>query len=128
MIFQNKTWSIVLSVLLFLILSLLIFLTVFFCINNAKITNAQNNILSAISNVTSIMASADTTEETRQILYTLGEKDGKLTIFASNTDTIIDILDTYIYSLPNKDREAINKGIAVYSVAELISLIEDYTS
>ena len=65
---------------------------------------------------------------TPQRMYVLGEKEGKLTVYASDGYTIIDILDTYVYSLPLSDREAVAQGIPIYTVNELISLLEDYTS
>ena len=65
---------------------------------------------------------------TTERLYVLGVRDGRLTVYAADGSTVIDTLDAYIYSLPPADRDAVSRGISVYSVNELVSLIEDYTS
>ncbi len=129
---QNKIKDIVNLVILSLILSLSILLTVLIIISNSKLTRTEKQLL-AVS-VTPVPEASSTEPPSQNAvapqerLYVLGEKDGKVTVFASDGTTVIDMLDTYVYSLPFSDREAISAGIAVYSVNELVALIQDYTS
>ncbi len=129
---QNKIKDIVFWVFLSLILSLLITLTVMLIVGNARLSRTEQHLLSANAVTTAKPASTEPPVEdavspvTR--MYVLGEKDGKIAVFAADGYTVVDILDTYIYSLPVTDREAIRAGVSVYSVNELVSLIQDYTS
>lgn len=129
---QNKIKDIVFWVFLSLILSLLITLTVMLIVGNARLSRTEQHLLSANAATTAEPSSTEPPVEdavspvTR--MYVLGEKDGKIAVFAADGYTVVDILDTYIYSLPVTDREAIRAGVSVYSVNELVSLIQDYTS
>ena len=60
-------------------------------------------------------------------LFVVREKDGKVAIFDYRTGKVIEELNVYTYSLPPTDRTYLEKGIMLYTVSELISLIEDYT-
>ena len=60
-------------------------------------------------------------------LYTLREHDGRIGIFESGNKTPLKILDVYTFTLPEADREALKRGIRVYSDEALLSLIEDFT-
>ena len=113
-------------------LSLCITLTVMLGIFGSSVSRTEKYVRShkcqSISNVVIPETGSQQVITTPERMYVLGAKDGKLTIFASDGTTVIDVLDTYVYSLPLSDREAVAKGISVFSVNELISLIEDYTS
>ena len=129
---QNKIKDIVFWVFLSLILSLLIALTVMLIVGNARLSRTEQHLLAANAVTTAEPVSTEPPAEDVispvARMYVLGEKDGKIAVFASDGYTVVDILDTYIYSLPAADREAIRAGVSVYSVNELVSLIQDYTS
>ena len=97
----------------------------------AKVSGVQRSISSHTCQ--SIVTEAPP-PETQEIsapaerMYVLGVKDGRLAIYAADGYTLVDTLNTYVYSLPLSDREAVSEGIDIYSVNELVSLIEDYTS
>ena len=115
-----------------LTLSLCITLTVMLGIFGARITRTEKFVNNHTCPTQTIYETPQTDSSqvntSPERMYVLGAKDGKLTIFAPDGQTVIDMLDTYVYSLPLSDREAVAKGISVFSVNELISLIEDYTS
>ena len=60
-------------------------------------------------------------------LFVVREKEGKVAIFDYRTGKVIEELNVYTYSLPQTDRNYLENGIMIYTVSELISLIEDYT-
>lgn len=60
--------------------------------------------------------------------YILGQHEGKLAIYKANSSTPIEIFDIYISSLPEHDKEELEKGIHASSEEEFQILIEDYTS
>ncbi len=62
-----------------------------------------------------------------EALFVVREKDGKVAIFDYRTGKVIEELNVYTYSLPQTDRTYLEKGIMLYTVSDLISLIEDYT-
>ena len=128
----NRTKEIVFLVILSLTLALCITITVMTGVLGARVASTQKFLLE--HECTASEQSPDTVGETQSVisakerLYVLGAKDGRLTVYASDGYTVIDVLDTFIYSLPLSDREAVSEGIPVYSINELVSLIEDYTS
>ncbi len=129
---QSKTKDIVYLILLASTLALCIALTVMLGVFGAKVAGTQKYIMSHECAAEPAQPPEDTETQqaisTAERLYVLGVKDGRLTIYAADGYTVIDTLDTYVYSLPLSDREAVSAGISVYSVNELVSLIEDYTS
>lgn len=60
--------------------------------------------------------------------YYLGEYEGKLATYSTESDNPIEVFDVYIASLPSKDVEKIRDGIYANNEAELQRLIEDFTS
>ena len=58
--------------------------------------------------------------------FFIKEKDGRIGIFDSN-GTLLKIIDTYIKTLPETERSAIEEGFTVSSEKELYSIIEAYT-
>jgi len=129
---QNKTKDLIHLIILSLILTLSITLTVLLIVGNSKLSKTQRYLMAQSTETSS--ETVRTNEGTQPAsalkdhLYVLGVKDGRLAVYAADGYTVIDILDTYVYSLPLSDREAVSEGIAVYSVNELVSLIQDYTS
>ena len=61
------------------------------------------------------------------IAYTLREYRGRIGIFSGSRDTPLQTLDICVFTLPENDRAALEKGIRVYSEEALRSLIEDFT-
>ncbi len=62
-----------------------------------------------------------------EALFVVREKEGKVAIFDYRTGKVIEELNVYTYSLPQTDRTYLENGIMIYTVSELVSLIEDYT-
>ena len=60
--------------------------------------------------------------------YTIKEYQGKVAVFINEEPVPIDVYESYVYSLPKHDREALSTGIRVESVEDLQKIIEDYTS
>lgn len=98
---------------------------------------AQAVILFKISNLSSAYTIATETESTvsaekeliqPQAEYKLYECGGKIGIYDAKSDTIIDIIDILVSTLPAKDRYALKKGIEVFSLTELSDLINDFSS
>ena len=98
---------------------------------------AQAVILFKISNLSSAYTIATETESTvsaekeliqPQAEYKLYECGGKIGIYDAQSDTIIDIIDILVSTLPAKDRYALKKGIEVFSLTELSDLINDFSS
>ena len=52
---------------------------------------------------------------------------GQIGIF-STEGTLLYVLDTYVKTLPEADRRLLGEGIRIDSKAELLSIVEDYTS
>lgn len=130
---QTNNKDTVYLILTSITLGISVLLTVLLCIFGATVSRTEKFVSSHQCPTQIIRESAKDTESQEAVttpkrLYVLGEKDGKLTVYASDGYTIVDILDTYVYSLPLSDREAVAEGIPIYTVNELISLIEDYTS
>ena len=61
-------------------------------------------------------------------VYILREYEGKIGIFSSESKTPQQLLDVYVFTLPEADRIALRSGIRVYSSDALRSLIEDFTA
>ncbi len=60
--------------------------------------------------------------------YTLSEYKGKIAVFKNQESIPIDIYDVYVSTLPQHDRNLLEKGIRIETPEELQRLIEDYTS
>jgi len=58
--------------------------------------------------------------------YLVKEYEGQIGIFSSD-GKLLEILDTYVKTLPEADRSLLGEGIWVETRAELNSLIEDYS-
>lgn len=61
-------------------------------------------------------------------LYRLYECGGKIGIYDAKTEILIDIIDVFAASLPAGDRQALKKGIEIYSFSELADIIEDFST
>ena len=54
------------------------------------------------------------------------EHMGKIGIFESD-GTLVQIIDTYVKTLPNADQELLGEGLKIVTQAELNAIIEDYS-
>ena len=124
----NKTKEIFYLTAATLTITLCITLTVLLAIFGARLSSLTSYVKSHECTQTNSPGVIEDTAVKHERMYVLGVKDGKLTIYAADGYNVIEVLDTYVYSLPLSDREAVSNGINVYSVNELISLLEDYTS
>lgn len=61
------------------------------------------------------------------VLYVVAEHNGAVGIFDSTRTKLIEVLDVDVCSLPESDRTYLTNGIKIYSPAELLSVICDYT-
>ena len=129
---QNKVKDILYIVFHSLILVISVTLFILLLINNSKISKTNDFLrdfsVASVTEITTTEIQTQPVAAQKESVYILGVKDGRLAIYASDGYTLIDLLDTYVYSLPQSDREAVSQGIEVYSVSELVALIQDYTS
>ena len=90
-------------------------LTFFYFLTLSKINNLEKN------------DEEDNTpvfEETVEIKYILKDYNGKIGVFEN--DSLIYTLDTYIFTLPEKDKKLLSEGICVSSKEELYQMLEEY--
>lgn len=60
--------------------------------------------------------------------YIIKEYNGRVAVFISTQQEPMREYDTYVNTLPDKDKELLMNGIVVMSDEELRDRIEDYTS
>ena len=58
--------------------------------------------------------------------YLIKEYRGQIGVFSEN-GTLLEVIDTYIKTLPEADRALLGEGISVKTKSELYSVIEDYS-
>ncbi len=109
--------------ILFAVLAVLILLLIFILYGK---TNAVHGEVDKVYAAVNAMAENEGTVFD-EALFVVREKDGKVAIFDYRTGKVIEELNVYTYSLPQTDRTYLEKGIMLYTVSDLISLIEDYT-
>ena len=66
----------------------------------------------------------DTTKE--QAFWIVKAYEGRIGIFSSD-GTLLDVLETYVKTLPEADRRLLEEGIPAHTKDALDSLIEDYS-
>ena len=83
-------------------------------------------LLSKIDNISNANEEDDAPvfEETAEIRYILKDYNGKIGVYEN--DSLIYTLDTYIFTLPEKDKKLLSEGIAVSSKEELYQILEEY--
>ena len=64
----------------------------------------------------------------KDALFCLKECGGKIGVFDAKTNVLIDIIDVFPVTLPAADRQALQKGISIYSFSELSSVLEDLST
>ena len=63
-------------------------------------------------------------EEELPIVYILKEYNGKIGVYENNA--LIYTLDTYVFTLPEMDKQLLRDGIVISDKNELLNLIEEY--
>lgn len=71
-------------------------------------------------------SSSFTKEKPQEIYYTLKDFSGKPTVFRSDSETPVLVLDVYTSELPNKDRQRLSAGITAKTLEEILSMAENY--
>lgn len=66
--------------------------------------------------------------EQPEYLYILREYEGRLAVFAPGEDAPSAVFERFVHHLPAFDQIQLREGVRVYSQAELLERIEDYTS
>ena len=61
-------------------------------------------------------------------IYVIRNIDGKVCVCDYSDGSVIQKLDVYVSTLPVAEQEALENGVYLYSLAELVSAIEAYTS
>ncbi|MHB1152297.1 MAG: BofC C-terminal domain-containing protein [Eubacteriales bacterium] len=61
------------------------------------------------------------------VLYVVAEHNGAIGIFNGTHTELIELLDVDVSMLPESDRAYLINGIKIYTTAELLSVICDYT-
>ena len=79
----------------------------------------------AAVDITSGISAQETPQKAR---YLLSGYEGKLAVFMIGKKEPELVFDRYLHYLPDVDRMLLEKGIEVSDYAELLQLIEDYTS
>lgn len=64
----------------------------------------------------------------KDALYCLYECGGKIGIYDAKSSILIDVVDVFTSSLPHADRQALKKGIEIYSFSDLSKIIDDFSS
>ena len=83
---------------------------------------------SASDSVSSPAAEAIEGIPVNAVQYYLREHNGKLVVFAPDSDVPELVFDVYLSTLPAYDRGQLQMGIPIYSYEELVQRIEDYIS
>lgn len=89
---------------------------------NNKISEMNTN--QAIENDIPTFEKTDTEDNEEATIYMIKEYNGKIGVYENNS--LIYTIDTYVFTLPEVDKQLLEKGIAVSSKTELFELIEEY--
>lgn len=67
-------------------------------------------------------------DKSPEIIFILGEENGKLAVLSPDGQTVYETYDVYINTLPDYDKNLLLNGIKIKTAEELRSLLEDYSS
>lgn len=90
---------------------ILLIITTFISVNSKSVSRAKAELT-----------------QTKAAKYTLSEYDGKIALYKQGSAMPVEIYDIYIDSLPQEEREKVKSGISADTDAQIIKLIEAYTS
>ncbi len=65
---------------------------------------------------------------TEEYKYRVSVFNGKIAVFEGNSKVPYKVYDTFVSSLPENDIKILTEGIKINSSAELMKIIEEYTS
>ena len=88
--------------------------------NNSNGENINNNAINIDNN--------DNINNNSEILFILGENNGRLAVLSPDGQTVYETYDVYINTLPDYDKNLLLNGIKIKTAEELRSLLEDYSS
>lgn len=106
------------------LLALIIIMSVslcYFLLNNKLVNITTKN---EISNDIEIPAINTSDTVTAKVEYELKEYNGKIGVFKNSA--LVYTIDTYVFTLPEADKQLLKNGIKVNSIEELEKLIEEY--
>lgn len=89
------------------------------CVDVLNQSIAQDNSVPTVNDT----AQADVLSDA----FCIREVNGKIGVYTSD-GYLIRLLEVNVDTLPQKDREALKKGIVINSWRELIAIIQDYTA
>ncbi len=112
------------------LLILLLAAATFFCVvgikNAVNDVNPENDVPSATP-VSPAAVLGNDEADAQKPLFIIRSYDGKIAVYKNGDPTPFEVLDVYLFTLPEQDRSLLDRGIGVNSTDELVSLIEDYT-
>ena len=101
-------------------------------INENEINGNINAVLNPVVNHTENAAVNPyedlKSNESTEILFILGESGGKLAVLSPDRQTVYEIFNVYINTLPDYDKNLLQNGIEIKTTQQLYSLLEDYNS
>ena len=89
------------------------------CVDVLNQSIAQENSVPTVNDTTQADVLSDA--------FCIREVNGKIGVYTSD-GYLIRLLEVNVDTLPQKDREALKKGIVINSWRELIAIIQDYTA
>ena len=98
-------------------------------INSAQAAGEANYGASEnINNIINIDSDTDNINNNPEVIFILGENNGKLAVLSPDRQTVYETYDVYINTLPDYDKNLLINGIKIKTAEELNSLLEDYSS
>jgi len=84
----------------------------------------ENNINFTTEPDLPVYENLDNTKSENEKIYMLKEYNGKIGIYEN--EALVYTLDTYVFTLPEIDKQLLKEGITVANKTELYDLIEEY--
>jgi hypothetical protein len=125
-------------------LAVVIFMTAALCFIDNRADSLVNEVLMSVKDairaearaadaqsiqyVHDVAAVAEHVFSEKVIMYEVREYNGKIAVLTTSDGSIAQILDVYVFMLPETDKAELTSGIPLYSDTELLSIIQDYTS
>jgi len=89
--------------------------------NKKEKINDNNNNIEKNNDINNI-------NNNHEVIFILGESNGKLAVLSPDGQTVYETYDVYINTLPDYDKNLLLNGIKIQTIEELNSLLEDYGS
>ena len=118
---------------------LLVFLFTVICLQSINLIFApDHNIIAEpaenllipehVPEISDYLEAAEIIPAEPEIIFILGENNGRLAILSPDRQTVYETYSVYINTLPELDRNLLREGIKIKTTEELASLLEDYSS